>query len=193
MSATLSANVPSRKVISNGMIGMILLLAAEVMFFAGLLSAFVVNKAVASAMPSIKQPRLPVEVTTLNTLVLLASAVILFLFSRKYKKEKQSLALLSLSVVLGIIFLTVQGTEWVKLLNFGFSTSTSLYGAFFYTIIGAHAVHVVVGLLLLVYLFSSLKKNNSFESAKNRIEVLSLYWYFVAGIWPVLYVLVYLV
>ncbi|HEY4798709.1 MAG TPA: heme-copper oxidase subunit III [Bacteroidia bacterium] len=191
METTLSP-VPQRKVISNGMIAMILFLAAEIMFFAGLISAYVVNKAFASAMPAISQPRLPVEVTAANTILLLASAVTIFLFSRNYKQEKRSIALLAATMLIGIIFIAVQGTEWVQLLSFGFSTHSSLYGAFFYTIIGAHALHVIIGLSLLVYLFVILKKSRPIEDAKSKIAVCSLYWYFVVGIWPVLYFIVYL-
>jgi len=192
MDNSIQLNIPRTKIISNGMIAMIFFLAAEIMFFAGLISAYIVNRTVAEAMPAIHQPRLPVELTAMNTMVLIVSFVTLFLFSRKFKSGNSSRLFLLLTIILGLVFLFVQGTEWVKLLSFGFSTSSSIYGAFFYTIIGAHAVHVVAGLVILLYLFLSLKKSKSIENSKNKIAVCSLYWYFVVSIWPVLYVLVYL-
>lgn len=182
----------SKKIISDGMLGMIFLLSVEVMLFAGFISAYIVNRAVAGEWPPADQPRLPVEVTAVNTLILLASGIAIFLFGKKFNSQKRSLLLLALTMLLGIAFVSIQGVEWVKLLGFGLTTSSSLYGAFFYTIIGAHALHTIAGLGILFYLFITLKKSKSFFEAKNKISVCSLYWYFVVGIWPVLYVLVYL-
>lgn len=192
MDKSISLNIPQQKIISNGMLAMIFFLAAEIMFFGGLISAYIVNRSVADAMPSIHQPRLPVEITALNTAFLIISFITLFLFSKKIKSENNSMLFLLLTIILGLVFLFIQGTEWVKLIRFGFTTSTSIYGAFFYMIIGVHALHVIAGLLILLYLFFSLRKKSSFESAKNKIAVCSLYWYFVVGVWPVLYFMVYL-
>jgi heme/copper-type cytochrome/quinol oxidase subunit 3 len=192
MEKSISLSASQRTTVSSGMLAMIFFLAAEIMFFAGLISAYIVNRSVAEAMPSIQQTRLPVEMTALNTLFLLISGVTIFLFSKKFKEENRSRLLLILTIAFGSVFLFLQGTEWLKLLSIGFSTSTNIFGAFFYTIIGAHAVHVIVGLMVLIYLFFSLKQGSSTESSKNKIAVCSLYWYFVVGIWPVLYVMVYL-
>ncbi len=192
MDTSVPLHLQQRKFVSNGMLAMIFFLAAEIMFFAGLISAYIVNRSVADGMPSIQQPRLPVEITAVNTLLLIISFATLLIFSKKFKSANSSRLFLLLTIFLGLIFLSVQGNEWVKLLRFGFSTHTSIYGAFFYTLIGAHAAHVMIGLILLLYLFLKLQKSTSFDNAKNKIAVCSLYWYFVVGIWPVLYVLVYL-
>lgn len=142
------------------------------------------------------QPRLPVEVTAVNTLVLLASAFTIFLFGNKIRKssaiDKKSTGLLITTIILGATFLAVQGTEWVRLIGFGLTAHSSLYGAFFYTLIGIHGLHVIAGLIVLLYLLSSLTKPALVEEAKNRVVVCSMYWYFVVAVWPVLYVLVYL-
>lgn len=182
----------SKNIISDGLLGMIFLLSVEVMLFAGFISAYIVNRAVAGEWPPADQPRLPVEVTAVNTFILLTSGIAIFLFGKKFNSQKRSLLFLALTMLLGIAFVSIQGVEWVKLLGFGLTTSSSLYGAFFYTIIGAHALHAIAGLGILFYLFITLKKSKSFSEAKNKISVCSLYWYFVVGIWPVLYVLVYL-
>lgn len=196
MEVLMSAPVRNKKIASDGVIGMIFLLAAEAMFFAGLISAYIVNRAGAKVWPPYGQPRLPVEITALNTLVLLSSAVAIFLFSKKIKSDiiisGNSRKLLAVTILLGSIFVFVQGAEWIKLIGFGLTTTSSIYGSFFYLIIGAHGIHAVAGLLILFYLYSVLKKNGSFEEAKNKITICSIYWYFVVGIWPILYILVYL-
>ncbi|MEW6467686.1 MAG: heme-copper oxidase subunit III [Bacteroidota bacterium] len=181
----------NKKIISNGMLGMVLFLSVEVMLFAGFISAYLVNRSAAMSWPPPGQPRLPVEVTFVNTLVLLASAVVLFLFGRKYRLS-QSRALLFAAMFLGTAFLAIQGSEWARLISYGLTTSSSLYGAFFYTIIGAHALHAAAGLILLAYLYRKLGKALPEEVKADRIRVCALYWYFVAGVWPPLYALVYL-
>jgi len=187
-------NIPLRekKVVSDGVIGMIFVLATEAMFFSGLISAFVINRAGAMVWPPADQPRLPIEVTAVNTLVLLASAVTLFLFGRQVKNNKKSNSLLITTIILGLTFLTVQGTEWVKLIGYGLTAHSSLFGAFFYTLIGVHGLHVIAGLLVLFYLAASLTKTISLEALRNKVAACSMYWYFVVAVWPVLYILVYL-
>jgi heme/copper-type cytochrome/quinol oxidase subunit 3 len=93
--------------------------------------------------------------------------------------------------MLGATFLAVQGTEWARMISYGLTTHSSLYGAFFYTLIGIHGLHVLVGLSILFYLYFAVKNARSFEAAKNKIATCILYWYFVVAIWPVLYQLVY--
>lgn len=196
MEAVLSIPIREKKITSDGVMGMIFLLAAEAMFFAGLISAYIVNRA-GAVWPPYGQPRLPVEVTAINSVILIASAITIYFSRRKLKSNlhdnNNSLKLLAITIVLGVTFLAIQGTEWVKLISYGLTTRSSLYGAFFYTVIGAHAVHVFAGLLVLFYLFYSLKSNSSFEISKIKIAVCSMYWYFVVTIWPILYVLVYLI
>ena len=180
----------TRKIISDGVIGMSLLIATELMFFAGLISAYIVNKAGASWPPP-GQPRLPIEITAVNTFILLFSSITLYLFSKKYA-EGNGKKLLLVTMLLGITFVTIQGVEWIKLLQFGLTTTYSLYGAFFYTLIGAHGFHVIVGLCILLYLLLSVNKKSSNEKLLDRISACSMYWYFVVGIWHILYILVYL-
>ncbi len=189
---------PQERGISNGLLGMAFLVATEIMLFAGFISAYIVNRSVAMVWPPIGQPRLPVEITAFNTLFLLASGVILFIFYTKYENGKinssstKPLLLLIIVMVLGGLFVFIQGYEWIKLVGYGLTTTSSIYGAFFYIIIGVHGVHVLVGLTLLIYLFNYLKKHPFSDDAKQKIPIYSLYWYFVVGVWPVLYYLVYL-
>ena len=196
MEMTMALAVKQKKIASDGVIGMIFVLATEAMFFAGLISAYIVNRAGATVWPPVGQPRLPIEITAVNTLVLIASAVAMYLFRKKIKAKsymgRHSNTLLVSSIILGFTFLAVQGSEWVRLLGFGLTTHSSIYGAFFYTLIGMHATHMLVGLSLLFYLLGSLKKPLPFGKLQNRINVSTMYWLFVVGLWPILYILVYL-
>lgn len=177
--------------IPDSVLGMTLLLATEGMFFAGLISAYVVHKASVVAWPPYGQPRLPVEITAVNTIILLLSAVTLFTAMKKiHRDHSRGKILLRATMLLGACFVVIQGTEWVQLVHFGMTTSSSLYGAFFYLLIGAHAVHVVAGLIILFFLARSVRTPAGIEN-RGRIVACSMYWYFVVAVWPVLYILVY--
>lgn len=180
-----------RKRIPDSVLGMIFLLATEGMFFAGLISAYVVHKASAIVWPPYGQPRLPIEITAVNTVILLLSAFTLYYGMKKIAEDhSRGKMLLRATMVLGACFVLIQGTEWVRLVHFGMTTSSSLYGAFFYLLIGSHAVHVFAGLIILFYLMRTLRNPEEIIN-RGRITACSLYWYFVVAVWPVLYILVY--
>ncbi len=191
---TLTIEQPKRA-ITSGVLGMVFLLATETMLFAGFISSFIVNRSTVTVCPPVGQPRLPIEITFINTLILLASGVLYALYNRKYKAGKGSVSVISHllgALALGVTFVSIQGYEWVQLLGYGLTTKSNLYGAYFYMIIGAHALHVMVGLMLLVYLFFFVKSNKTFERISDKVTITGLYWFFVVGIWPLLYYLVYI-
>lgn len=99
---------------------------------------------------------------------------------------------LAATVLLGALFLAVQGSEWIALLGFGLSASSSLYGATFYTLIGFHGLHVSAAVAALLVVGADMARGTAAADALRRLEACRLYWLFVVAVWPVLYVLVYL-
>ena len=179
--------------VASGVIGMLIFMVTEAMFFAALISAYLVIRSGIQEWPPWGQPRLPVETTAFNTLVLLLSGLTM-VFSRKLlkkQKSKEGRKLLGLSILLGTFFMVAQGYEWVQLLNFGMTVSSSVYGGLFYLIIGAHGFHVVGVLAVLIHAWNRLGASNNPITAEGLLP-LQLLWYFVVCVWPVLYVLVYL-
>lgn len=174
----------------NHIFAMLLVIATEIMLFGGFISAFLVAKGSALNWPPLGQPRLPVSTTFINTLALLFSGVSLYFVSR-VKKESSKKWLLG-TMVLGLTFLIFQGLEWMRLIQFGLTTTSSVYGAFFYLIIGAHAVHAWVGLFLLALGVYQLQTKRLADVHTPFMQSVTMYWYLVVAIWPVLYVLVYL-
>ena len=179
--------------VASGVIGMLIFMVTEAMFFAALISAYLVIRSGIQEWPPWGQTRLPVETTAFNTLVLLLSGLTM-VFSRKLlkkQKSKEGRKLLGLSILLGTFFMVAQGYEWVQLLNFGMTVSSSVYGGLFYLIIGAHGFHVVGVLAVLIHAWNRLGASNNPITAEGLLP-LQLLWYFVVCVWPVLYVLVYL-
>jgi len=184
-----STHPHSQKIAANGIVGMLLFIATEVMFFAGLISAFIVTRA-GVVWPPVNQPRLPVEATALNTLLLLASGLALWQANRAFGEfdGERTKKLLGLTIALGFCFVVIQGYEWLRLLSFGLTVQSSIYGAFFYMIVGTHALHAVVALLALGYCYLQFGHN---DLPRTTFSATQIFWYFVVLLWPILYVLVY--
>lgn len=178
--------------VSNGVLGMLIFIFAEVMFFAGLVSAhsIVRSQAAGQMWPPYGQPRLPVEETAVNTAALMVSGIVLVLAWLAYRREPSSARIpLLLAIVLGAIFVFFQGLEWVALIGEGLTMRSSSYGSFFYLIVGAHALHAVAALAAMAWAWVRLDKG---VLAAQQLATVAAFWYFVVLVWPVLYWKVYL-
>ena len=180
-----------RSVVPSSVLGTLLFVLSEMMFFGALISAFLIVKAGNVMWPPPGQPRLPVELTALNTLFLVGSGILVYLSNKSLAlgDETKSRKQLGLGILLGAVFVCIQGYEWIQMLGHGLSITSSTFGSFFYTIIGCHAIHVFAALLVLVKVYQSFSKSTFKQSSYWGVQV---FWYFVVGVWPILYVLVYL-
>src|ERR1700677_4924921 len=99
--------------IEPAMLGLLLFIVVEIMFFAGLISSFLVFRLSPVQWPPAGQPRLPIEVTAINTAVLLLSGFTFYKAIKVLREGKKGLylSLLSLTAFLGILFLAIQGYE----------------------------------------------------------------------------------
>lgn len=177
-------------VVANSVLGMLLFVASEAMLFAGLISAFAIIKAGALVWPPPDQPRLPAATTAVNTAALLASGVMLYVAWRAFRRDPASARRpLLASVLLGVFFVGFQGVEWVALLRDGLTLTSSSLGSFFYLIVGLHALHAVAALGVLVWAWLRLQRG---WRAESQLQAAQVFWYFVVGVWPVLYGVVYL-
>ncbi len=173
--------------------GMILLIGAEIMFFAGFVSAFIAFRAGAESWPPAGQPRLPVFVTLFNTAFLMASAFTMRrgLRSIRSGRTAELARFMTATAALGGLFLVLQGYEWIGLLRHGMTLSSSIYGAIFYTIIGTHGLHVAAAMTLLLFVLSRARASRYHSTRHLGVELCAMFWYFVVGIWPILYGLLY--
>jgi cytochrome c oxidase subunit 3 len=177
--------------VPNGVLGMMIFVAAEVMFFASLISAHTIARstAVGGLWPPPGQPRLPVERTAFNTAVLLLSGVLLWLANRSMNSmPRLARRYLEGAVGLGIAFVSLQGVEWVGLLREGLTLRSSSHGAFFYLIVGAHALHAVAAIVALAWVYLLMRRGRQMPEAFAATQV---FWYFVVLVWPVIYLRVY--
>jgi heme/copper-type cytochrome/quinol oxidase subunit 3 len=181
--------------LSNARLGMLMLLGGEAMFFGGLIIAFLQLRLGAAAWPPPGQPRLPIGLTALNTVILLASSWTLVRALRAVRTGDRTglVRWLAWTWGLGLLFLVIQGVEWARLVHFGLRVSSGIYGATFYTLIGVHAVHVLGAAAWLGGVLWLAGRGRFTQHRHVAFECCAIYWHFVVALWPVLYVLVYLV
>ena len=189
-------NRPRRRpIVPSAVFGMVVFIITEVMFFSSLISAYLIIRAGLDEWPPWGQPRLPIEATAFNTFLLILSAFAVYKSRNLLQQQKQTQAYRFHlgAITLGAFFLLLQGYEWIQLLQYGMTLSSSIYGAMFYLIIGAHGVHVLAALLAMGYGISLFHRTQHQGRISESLLPIHILWYFVVGIWPLLYALVYLV
>ncbi len=181
--------------LTNAQLAMMVFIAAEVMFFAGLVAAFFVFRFGGQPWPPPTLPRLPVTVTAVNTGFLLLSSFTMSAARRAIARGDSSALLRGLAAtgVLGVLFLAIQGFEWVRLLQFGLTVSSGTYGSTFYVIIGTHAAHVMGGGIWLLAVLIRAGLGRYTAGRHTEVQTLGIYWHLVVGLWPFLFVFVYLI
>lgn len=191
MSAHETALAPSR--IQQGRVGIVCLIIAEVSLFGVFVVAylFYIGKSLNGPFP-----KDVLDLPVLATICLLSSSISVAVGARALRQGhvRRSGAWLVVTVMLGAIFLAATAKEWYGLIyRHGLTIGTNLFGTTFYPLVGLHATHVFVGLLMLglccVLAFSGALRPVHGE----RVEIVSWYWHFVDGIWVVVFTVVYLI
>ena len=175
----------------KGKVGMACLIIAESAIFTIFVVAYLYYTGKSLTGPT---PREVLETPIFFTVCLLSSSLTIHLASKLLERGKQGafLALWFLTIVLGALFLYGTAREWHRLIyEHGLTISTNLFGTTYYSLVGLHATHVTVGLLMLtiVLLFGLAGRVGREQSA--RIDVLSMYWHFVDAVWVVVFTVVY--
>jgi cytochrome c oxidase subunit III len=183
-----------RPIIGNGMLAILMVIGSEMMLFSGLIGSFLIFRLQAPFWPPPALPKLPIVITWINTFILMSSAATMFMAVRSVHQNRQRLTrrYLAITLALGVTFLAVQGSEWVRLVEHGLKLSSGSYGGTFYLLIGCHGAHVTAGVIWLSCVAIAAFRGRYNSRNSTTVEVCGVYWYFVCAIWPVLFVLVYL-
>ena len=175
---------------SRGIVGMACLIVAEAAIFIIFIVAYLyyAGKSITGPTPQI------LELPIFTSICLFSSsATVHFAVSALHHGKRSMCSLwLAATVLLGGIFLAGTAHEWYQLIyHDSLTIRTNLFGTTFYSLVGLHATHVVVGLfMLLLALFFSLTRSMTSKHT-GRLEVLSLYWHFVDAVWVVVFTVVY--
>ena len=137
---------------------------------------------------------LDIRRTGIFTIALLSSSITIFLADQSLaRNNRKALEIwLAFTVLLGLIFLVGQGTEYLKLYKVNFTISRNVFGSAFFTLTGFHGLHVLIGLIVLsVILIMHLSgKFRSIDSS--ALKSAAIYWHFVDAVWIVVFSVVYI-
>ncbi|HLD50642.1 MAG TPA: heme-copper oxidase subunit III [bacterium] len=181
--------------IENRKLGMWLFLSSEVMFFTGLIGAYIVIREATGQWP-VPSSILNIPLTAFNTFLLICSSATLVkgLAAAQDGDQEGMQVSLFLTVLLGALFLVIQAHEYHELIHVKhFTPSSSIFGACFFTMTGFHGMHVLVGVLCLLSVFIKSLRGGYSSSEYRGIEVTGLYWHFVDLVWIILFTIVYLI
>ena len=181
--------------IPNGKLAMWEFLASEVMFFTGLIGAYIVLRFGQHEWPPPEQT-LNVPLTALNTFFLICSSVTLVWALQNYQLNKIKLANFGLlaTTLLGAVFVGIQIYEYWLLLDHGMTPSWNIFGSCFFIMTGFHGLHVFIGVVALAVLtvMGFMGKFGPGYENHAAVELTGLYWHFVDLVWIILFAIVYL-
>ncbi|HET7168430.1 MAG TPA: cytochrome c oxidase subunit 3 [Candidatus Limnocylindrales bacterium] len=188
--------------ISNVVLGMLLFITSEVMFFAGLFAAYFNVRANAALWPPINPESVPPEPFHLAILPLVGPATVLLILSSftcqfavwAIRRGDRTAFLRNIGVtfVIGVTFLVMQAIDYVELGREGLTLSSGPYGTTYFTLTGFHGAHVFAGVIMLgVVLYRGMAGQFSARH-HDAVEAASLYWHFVDVVWVLLFSLLYL-
>jgi cytochrome c oxidase subunit 3/cytochrome o ubiquinol oxidase subunit 3 len=174
-------------------LGMWLFLSSEVMFFGGLIAAFLHFK-INTPSPA-EAALLDVALIGVNTFILLASSftVVLGLAAIQRGVSSALIRYIGMTILLGCVFLAGQGYEFSMLYSEGMTLTSSVYGSSFFTLTGFHGLHVLIGVIWALFVLIKAVRGKYAVDSFNGVEIFGLYWHFVDIVWIVLFTIIYLV
>lgn len=191
----------------NQKLGMWVFLASEVMFFTGLIGAYIILRFGTTdwAFPGENSP-LAIQITAVNTFILICSSVTMVkAFASIEAGDQKNLRIFLVgTVLLGALFVGIQVYEYIELIHHGFMPTCSaalaaevpncgIFGSTFYTMTGFHGTHVSLGVLCMIWVTVKAFRGKYTQENHGGVEVIGLYWHFVDLVWIILFTIVYLI
>ena len=179
--------------VERGKFAIWLFLATEVMFFSGLIGAYIVLRSASANWPN-PEERLAVGITAFNTFVLITSSWLMVksLFAAQKGDKKGILFWLGLTILGGSLFVGIQAYEYTELVHHGWLPNSDIFFSTFYITTGFHGCHVVVGVIWLIAAWFKALRGGYHPRNYLGLELAGLYWHFVDLVWVLLFTIIYL-
>jgi cytochrome c oxidase subunit 3 len=180
--------------ISSSLLGMVLFIASEVMFFGGLFGAYFTLRTAAPEWPPPGTPNLGKLYALVLTAILVSSSVTMQLGVYAIRKGNQRALVrwLGVSLLLGLLFLSGQANEYHKLIGEGLTLSSGVFGSTFFTLTGFHGAHVAGGAAFILVVLLRARSGQFTARYHDTVEMCSYYWHFVDVVWLGLVSTIYL-
>ncbi len=183
--------------ISNPILGMLLFITSEVMFFSGLFAAYFATRAANTPWPPAVFAQIldPLGPIIFATIILIASSFTcqFAVWSIRRGDRRGYLRNIAITFVLGVVFLVMQVYDYGLLFSEGMTMGSGPFGTTYFTLTGFHGAHVFGGVLMLgVILYRGMAGQFSAKH-HDAVEAVSLYWHFVDVVWILLFSILYLI
>lgn len=168
-------------------------LMTDCILFASLFATFVVLRTATADGPSGREI-FDMPMVLAETVILLTSSftVGLMLISMKARNIRNMVIFLSLTYVLGVAFLTIELSEFIHLIGEGHSWQQSAFLSAFFTLVGTHGLHILVGLIWLLVMTVVLVRRGLSEKLTRQLTLFALFWHFLDLVWIFIFTIVYL-
>lgn len=210
-------HTPSSLGLSNMKLAMWLFLGSECLLFGALISTYLLSRAnfisevlagnpfVTETLPDFLveefqaeasvQPLFDIPFTSASSFVLLLSSLTMVLAHKAVHEAdyRNSKIYLSLTALLGSIFIAGQVYEFTAFYREGLTYDGNLFGSAFYTLTGFHGVHVTGGIIMLMSLVFLAFRGKLNQDRAETVELVGLYWHFVDVVWVLIFTIVYLI
>lgn len=192
-SAAHAAHPETTTGIENRKLAIWTFIGSECLFFASLISIYLVNKGKSISGPTAADI-FEIPLVTFGTAVLLFSSffVVLALNGAQRGNQKQLVGWLSLTVLCGMFFVGMQVYEFQHFYHKGLGFGTNVFASSFYVLTGFHGTHVTIGALWLATLLVQAIRGKLPAHRAMNLEIAALYWHFVDVVWIVIFPVVYL-
>ena len=188
-------------------LGMWAFLATEVMFFGGLFIAYAAYRLAYPEAFTAASRELDLALSTINTFVLLSSSLMMALgvHAAQTDKKKALVTFLLLTILLGLVFLGIKVVEYAEkfehhlvpgatfLFPEPYTNPAELFFSLYFVTTGLHAVHMIIGIGVLLYLTFKAWRNHFSSLNYDPVEMVGLYWHFVDIVWVFIFPLYYLI
>jgi len=180
--------------ISSSLLGMVLFIASEVMFFGGLFGAYFTIRGAAPEWPPPGNPHLSTAYAAVLTTILVTSSVTMQfgVWSIRRNDSRRLIMWLAISLLLGLAFLCGQALEYANLFREGMTLSSGVYGSTFFTLTGFHGAHVAGGAAFILIVLLRARSRQFTDRHHDTVEMASYYWHFVDVVWIGLFSTIYL-
>lgn len=189
----MSTKVEEKALLERTSVGFWLYLMTDCLLFASIFATFVVLRNATAGGPG-GADIFELPLVLIETIILLVSSFTcgLALLGMKSGNTRQVIWALAVTYMLGVAFLVIELSEFIKLVGEGHSWQQSAFLSAFFTLVGTHGLHILVGLIWLVVLVGVIVQRGMTAKTVRQLTLFGLFWHFLDLVWIFIFTVVYL-
>ena len=172
--------------------GMLIALGSFSMLFIALLASYGILRVRSGIWMSNTIETMPLTLAWVNTIVILISSITLFMASKANERENKIVTLNQIytTIIIGLVFLSLQIILWNLLIYDGFTITSHQAGSVFYMLSGLHGLHILGGIISLIWLVFKIRVNNLILKP---MRLVSMFWHYLTIVWVVIFLTVIII